>query len=180
MWKNIVDQENTQMTKRRMRIACCIPTATNIQSECAILIAFPLRQWMHDSAPMLRYTYIGCLVNICVLAVGQSVLQEFFQNLKNSYPQKVILNWHMPGDQIHQSIIWHFLQHEDNSMRCCCLTILFVDSVLHSVTLQTQELLTVVSFSVFLHHFCNTNPSARRQYSNMCGRLYHIVHADTS
>jgi hypothetical protein len=42
---------------RRMRIACWLPKPTNTHSEYAIIIAFPLQQWMHDSASVLRYTY---------------------------------------------------------------------------------------------------------------------------
>jgi len=34
---------------------------TNIHSEYVILIAFPLQQWLHKRASLLRYTYIGCL-----------------------------------------------------------------------------------------------------------------------
>jgi len=44
-----------------MRIACWVPKATNIQSQYAILIAFPLQQWLHERASVLRYTYIVCL-----------------------------------------------------------------------------------------------------------------------
>jgi hypothetical protein len=31
-------------------------------SDCVILIALQLKQWLHESATMLRYTYIACLV----------------------------------------------------------------------------------------------------------------------
>jgi hypothetical protein len=46
---------------RRMRIACWIIKATDTHSEYVILIAFPLQQWLHEGASMLRYTYIACL-----------------------------------------------------------------------------------------------------------------------
>ena len=62
MWKNTVELGRPQMTIRRMRIACWIPTATNTHSDCVILIAFPLQQWLHERASMLRYTYITSLV----------------------------------------------------------------------------------------------------------------------
>jgi len=45
-----------------MRTACWIPKATNTHSECVKLIAFPLQQWLHDSASMLRFPYIACPV----------------------------------------------------------------------------------------------------------------------
>jgi hypothetical protein len=30
--------------------------------RCVILIAFPQEQWFRERAPVLRYTYIACLV----------------------------------------------------------------------------------------------------------------------
>jgi hypothetical protein len=50
------------MTMWRMRITCWIPMATNTRSVCVILIAFPLQQWLHERASILRYTYVACLV----------------------------------------------------------------------------------------------------------------------
>jgi len=38
-----------------MRIACWIPKATNTHSQYIILIAFPLQQWLQESASVLRY-----------------------------------------------------------------------------------------------------------------------------
>ena len=45
-----------------MRIAGCIPKATNTHSDYVIFIAFPLQQWVHERALMLRYMYIACPV----------------------------------------------------------------------------------------------------------------------
>jgi hypothetical protein len=50
------------MTKWRMRIAIWISRATNTHLVYVMIIAFPLRQWLHESASALRYTYIACLV----------------------------------------------------------------------------------------------------------------------
>ena len=50
------------MTIWRIRIACWITKATNKQTVCVILIAFPLQQWLQERASILRYTYIDCLV----------------------------------------------------------------------------------------------------------------------
>ena len=50
------------MAIRRKRISCWTPKATNVHSESVIRIAFPLQQWFHGRTPMLRYTYIACLV----------------------------------------------------------------------------------------------------------------------
>jgi hypothetical protein len=52
----MVEQDRSQMTKRRMRIACWINKATKTHTEYVIFIAFPLQQWLHESASMLRYS----------------------------------------------------------------------------------------------------------------------------
>jgi len=48
------------VTTQRMRTACWIPKVTN--TKHVILIAFPLLQWLHEHASMLRYTYTDCLL----------------------------------------------------------------------------------------------------------------------
>ena len=45
-----------------MRIACWICKSTNTHSGYVTFIDFPLQQWLHERASMLRYTYIACLV----------------------------------------------------------------------------------------------------------------------
>jgi hypothetical protein len=53
MWTNIVDLGRPQKTIWRMRISCWVPEATNTGSEYAIVIAFPLQQWLHERATVL-------------------------------------------------------------------------------------------------------------------------------
>ena len=63
MWKNLVKPDRSHDNIiGRMRIACWITKATSTHSEYVILIARQLHQWLCDSASMLRYTYIACLV----------------------------------------------------------------------------------------------------------------------
>jgi len=64
MGENIVEVA-IQMTIWHMRIACWIRKATNTRSKCVILIAFPIQQWLYETAFMLRYTYIVCPVDVC-------------------------------------------------------------------------------------------------------------------
>ena len=45
-----------------MRIAWCIPKATNTHSQYVILIAFPRQQWLRERASMLRHTWPTVLV----------------------------------------------------------------------------------------------------------------------
>jgi len=60
-WKSTVEPERPQMTVWRMLRASCVPKATDIHSEYVILTAFPLQKWLHESASLLRLTYIVCL-----------------------------------------------------------------------------------------------------------------------
>ena len=55
-WKNLVERVKPQMTMWRMHIARWIPKATNTHTGCVIVIAFPLQQWLHERASLLRYT----------------------------------------------------------------------------------------------------------------------------
>jgi hypothetical protein len=60
--KRSVEQGRPQMTLWRMRTVGCIPKARNTHTEHAIFIAFPLKQWLHERASLLRYTYIASIV----------------------------------------------------------------------------------------------------------------------
>ena len=64
------------MTIWRMRIACWIPESPNTHSEYVIIISFPLQQWLHERASMLRYTYIARLL-LCNADALRSVRQIF-------------------------------------------------------------------------------------------------------
>jgi len=44
-----------------MRIACWRTKGTNTHSEYVILMAVPLKQWLHECSSLLRYMYIACL-----------------------------------------------------------------------------------------------------------------------
>jgi len=59
MWENMVDPDRSQMTIWRKCIACWITKATNTHLEYVILIAFPLQQWLHEGAWILRSTCIA-------------------------------------------------------------------------------------------------------------------------
>jgi hypothetical protein len=62
--KNTVERGRQLMTIRRMRIASWISKITNTHSQYVILFTIPLQQWLHVRSPVLRYTYITCLVKI--------------------------------------------------------------------------------------------------------------------
>jgi hypothetical protein len=53
--ENTVELNRPQITIRRTRIVCWISEATNTNLEYVIHIAFPLQQWLHECASMLRY-----------------------------------------------------------------------------------------------------------------------------
>jgi hypothetical protein len=52
LWKNILEPGKPQMKIWGMRSACCIPKATDAQSEYVMRIYFPLQQWLHKRASM--------------------------------------------------------------------------------------------------------------------------------
>ena len=62
MQNNMLEPDKSQMTIWRIRIASWIPKAMDTHSEDEIFIAFPLQQSLHESASVLRYTYITCVV----------------------------------------------------------------------------------------------------------------------
>jgi hypothetical protein len=64
----MLETDRPCMIKWRMRIARWIPKATNTHSEYVILIAFPLKQRLHERASELRYMCIACHV-VCMCLV---------------------------------------------------------------------------------------------------------------
>ena len=49
MWENAVERGRLQTAIWRMRVACCMPKATDTHSQYVILIAFTLQQWLHEN-----------------------------------------------------------------------------------------------------------------------------------
>jgi len=68
MWKNTVEPSRPQKKIWRMRFSHWLPEAKNTHSEHVILISFPLSQWLHENASMLRYTCIACLANSILIS----------------------------------------------------------------------------------------------------------------
>jgi len=63
IWKNMVEPDWPQLTVSGMHFACWILKAIHTHWKYVILMGFPLQQWLHKCAFMLRYLYIACLVN---------------------------------------------------------------------------------------------------------------------
>jgi hypothetical protein len=63
MWKNNVQPGRPQMTIWRMRISCCMPKATNTQSQYVIFTAPPLQHWLQERPSMLRYNTLPVWFN---------------------------------------------------------------------------------------------------------------------
>ena len=61
MWKNIVEAGSPQMTLWHVRIVCWMRKATNTHSEYVMLIAFPLKQWLHERVSMSCYNTLPVL-----------------------------------------------------------------------------------------------------------------------
>jgi len=70
VWINNVVLGSPQMAIRRMRFACWMPKATFTFSEYVILVSFPQQRWLHERAPMWRYTHTACLAVIfCTIGI---------------------------------------------------------------------------------------------------------------
>jgi hypothetical protein len=67
-----------------MHIACWIPIATNTHSGYVILIAFPLQQWLHKRASILR-----CACFAFLMFIGKTSLES---KIKNKSDRKIILS----------------------------------------------------------------------------------------
>jgi hypothetical protein len=61
MWKNIAEPEMSQLTIRRMRIACWIPQATKTHSEFVILIVH-----CYDDCTHAAHCYIIRALSVCL------------------------------------------------------------------------------------------------------------------
>jgi hypothetical protein len=78
----MVQADRSQMTTLRMRIAWWVTKATNTHSEYVILIDCPPQQWLHERAPLFRYTYIACLVVFKWFICFISLLHHDWMQLK--------------------------------------------------------------------------------------------------
>ena len=95
---------------RRMRIACCIPKATDTHSEYVILIAFPLQQWLCERSSILRL-YVNCLS--CYKS-----LMSFFQSREGEdfvFGRRKAVNILCPGNSILKVFLFY-------SALCVCRT----------------------------------------------------------
>ena len=68
MYKNTVERVTTEVTIWRMRIAGSLRLQTHTHTQYVVLTVFPLQQWLHEHAPMLRCTSIACVT--CLPARG--------------------------------------------------------------------------------------------------------------
>jgi len=62
--ENFIEPDRPHITIGRMRVACCIPNATNTHSEYVILIALQLQQWLPERVSILRYTHSAQVIHV--------------------------------------------------------------------------------------------------------------------
>jgi hypothetical protein len=123
MWKNTVEPDGPEMTIWSMHISCWIAKATNIHSEYVILIAFPLQQWLYESASLLRHTYI---VVFYAESYRFCVVTEGIYNIKFDHKESLLQNlWYKTfyfiPFPILSSVIWvvKLFDHYQTSV-CLC------------------------------------------------------------
>jgi len=66
MWKNIVERGRPQMTKWRMRIACCITELYTYTHNMQYLLLSHSNNSCTNAPQCYSYRYIACLVYIYV------------------------------------------------------------------------------------------------------------------
>jgi len=99
MWRNIVLPRRPQMTIWRIRTACWIPKAEvtppppHTHTKYEILIAFPLQQWLHERARLLRYTYIAYIVDRWCNEFVTDVSVEDGCQQKSSGTDECVVSW---------------------------------------------------------------------------------------
>jgi hypothetical protein len=79
LWYNVEQcsrfrQATDDSVLQHMRFACWITKATDIHSECVMLIAFSRQTWLRENTLMLRYTCIASLVYIRFISVFKNDL----------------------------------------------------------------------------------------------------------
>jgi hypothetical protein len=76
-----------------MSTACWIPEATNEQTGCVTHITFPLQQWMHKRASILRYTYLVCLLTfVYVLDLELTKDNRIILRCETSESENIMIN----------------------------------------------------------------------------------------
>ena len=72
----IVERGRPQMTMLRVRTARWVTKGTNTHTDYVMFFAFPLQDWLHERASVLRYTYIVCLVYFvaCLCSLLQQLI----------------------------------------------------------------------------------------------------------
>jgi len=95
----------------RMRIACWIAKTTDPHSEYVMFIVFPLQQWLHERAPLLRYTYIACLVCLFVCYLVILCSQNAPQNCLSGYRSQVTMSSRCWALLYFKLMIWTWAIH---------------------------------------------------------------------
>jgi hypothetical protein len=75
MWKNTVEPGRPQTTIWPLHIACWIPHVYKYTLQYTILLDFPLKQQLHECAPLLHCTCIARLL-VCMEAWNRKPMQK--------------------------------------------------------------------------------------------------------
>jgi hypothetical protein len=154
LWDNVEKYgRTTQATDgniiRRLRFACWITKSTDTHSECVILTAFTLQQWLRQSASILRYSrprvlliYIfgRCLSEtrhqcfpwsfncfrklqrwwVMVKCIGRNLFWYYVVlDLTFSWSESCQINYGNP-EQHHRLGHQHFVSRPSEVVFCCC------------------------------------------------------------
>ena len=121
LWDNVEQYGRTRQATDDnvvicMPFACCITKITGTHSECVILIAFPLQQWLRERASILRYTYIDSLVTSHSFLANSTIMSQIRNTLPLIFfPVYLIIALALYSKLTGQPK--HFLLHEKRSVK---------------------------------------------------------------
>ena len=134
------------MTTWRMRIASWIPKATNTHSEYVILIAFLLKQLLHERAWKLRLC-VHCLSCFCTPLCKERTCRGLFLHVLILVSQ----NFYHRGAQSHEELILVTLLRPQKEVPWTCHLPIFAEVLRFPSTILPRILLQSYCYTVHIN-----------------------------
>ena len=151
MWKYFVQCGKPQMGIWRMRIACWIPEATDLHSVYVTSIAFPLQQWLYESASLLRHSTLSY-----VWYVHVQNLHIVAPSLCKSHPYVTALSHDCMTSRLFKSY-WNAALLYGTAIQHCYTALLYSTAIQHCYTAllygtAIQHCYTALLYSTAIQH----------------------------